>query len=96
MPKIVAEIDSVSMLRAAVLAGIGVTINPRSSWTNKMEDGPVREPRHRFSMHLSYWLSRSPSPTTAAKAVCSVLEKIVAESAPVAQSGDQTARPPTP
>jgi DNA-binding transcriptional LysR family regulator len=79
------------MIRAAVLAGIGATVNPRSSWTNELEDGLVRASRVTdFSMHLSYWLSRSPSPpTTAAKAVCSVLEKIVAENAPEALTSDQ-------
>jgi len=88
-PNIIAEIDSVSMIRSAVLAGIGATINPRTSWTNELEDGLVRASRITdFSMHLTYWLSRSPSPPTiAAKAVCSVLEKIVAENAPVPHTG---------
>lgn len=83
-PNIIAEVDSVSMIRAAVLAGIGATILPRSSWTNELQDGLVRASRVTdFSMHLNFWLSRSPSSSTAAKAVCSVLEKIVAEIAPV-------------
>jgi DNA-binding transcriptional LysR family regulator len=90
-PNITAEIDSVSMLRAAVLAGIGATINPRSSWTTELEGGLVRASRITdLSMHLTYWLSRSPSPpTAAAKAVCALLEKIVVESAPVALTGNQ-------
>lgn len=85
-PNIVAEIDSVSMIRAAVLAGIGATIHPRSAWTNELQDGLVHASRVTdFAMHLRYWLSRSPSPpTAAAEAVCSVLEKIVAEDAPAA------------
>jgi LysR family transcriptional regulator, regulatory protein for tcuABC len=90
-PNIIAEIDSVSMIRGAVLAGIGATIQPRSSWTSELQDGLVNAGRITdFPMQLSYWLSRSPSPpTAAAKAVCSVLEKIVAESAPVARNGDR-------
>jgi len=90
-PNVIAEIDSVSMIRAAVLAGIGATINPRTSWTNELHDGLVRISRITdLSMHLSYWLSRSPSPpTTAAKAVCSVLEKIVAENVPAALTSGQ-------
>jgi LysR family transcriptional regulator, regulatory protein for tcuABC len=89
-PNIIAEIDSVSMIRGAVLAGIGATIQTRGSWTSELRDGLVNAGRITdFPMQLSYWLSRSPSPTAAAKAVCSVLEKIVAESAPVARNGDQ-------
>jgi DNA-binding transcriptional LysR family regulator len=91
-PNIVAEIDSVSMIRAAVLAGIGATFHPCSTWASELEDGLVCASQVTdFSMHLSFWLSRSPSPpTTAAKAVGSLLEKIVAESAPLARGRDRS------
>ena len=90
-PNIIAEIDSVSMIRGAVLAGIGATIQPRSSWTSELQDGVVKASLVTgVPMHLSYWLSRSPSPlTAAARAVCSVLEKIVDENAPAARNGDR-------
>lgn len=83
-PNIIAEIDSVSMIRAAVRAGIGATIHPRSSWMDELQTGLVSATRITdFSMHLNFWLSRSSAPSSvAAEAVFTLLEKIVAETAP--------------
>ncbi|HEX2885725.1 LysR substrate-binding domain-containing protein [Vineibacter terrae] len=87
-PAIVAEIDSVSMIKAAVVAGIGATINPLSSWTEELEAGLVRSSRATdFPMQLNFWLSCSPAPATAASdAVCAVLEQIVIDVAPPGRS----------
>jgi DNA-binding transcriptional LysR family regulator len=83
-PNMIAEIDSVSMIKVAVRAGIGATINPRSSWIDELQTGFVRASRVTdFPMHLNFWLSRSAAPSTvAAEAVCTLLEKIVADTAP--------------
>jgi len=63
---------------------IDATIYPRSSWTDELQAGLVRASRVTdFSMHLNFWLSRSAAPSThAAEAVGTVLEKIVADTAP--------------
>lgn len=83
-PNIIAEIDFVSMIKAAVLAGLGATINPVSSWSDELQSGVARSSHITdFNMHMTFWLSRSAGPSTAAAdAVGAVLEKIVAETAP--------------
>jgi DNA-binding transcriptional LysR family regulator len=40
-----AEIDSVSMTKAAVRAGLGTTIHPQSSWMDELQTGLVRASR---------------------------------------------------
>jgi DNA-binding transcriptional LysR family regulator len=85
-PNVVAEIDSVSMMHSAVIAGLGATIHPLSSWQEELHAGVARASRiEDFSLGLNFWLSRSAPPSTAAAdAVHDLLEKIVEEKKPLA------------
>ena len=66
-PNVVAEIDSVSMMRAAVIGGLGATIHPLSSWQDEMQAGVVRASRiEDLPLNLNFWLSRSTPPSTGA------------------------------
>ncbi|MGE0749677.1 MAG: LysR substrate-binding domain-containing protein [Variibacter sp.] len=75
-PNVVAEIDSVSLMRAAVIGGVGATIHPLSSWQDEMQAGVVRASRiEDVPLSLNFWLSRSTPPSTpAADAIFALLE----------------------
>ena len=90
-PNIVAEIDSVALMHAAVVAGVGATINPLSSWREELLAGVVRATRIvDFPLALNFWLTRSPPPySPAANAIFDTLREIIADNRP----GERFKRP---
>ncbi len=83
-PNVVAEIDSVSLMRAAVIGGVGATIHPLSSWQDEMQTGVIRASRiEDVPLSLNFWLSRSTPPSTpAADAICELLAGIIEKHKP--------------
>lgn len=84
-PNIVAEIDSVALMHAAVVAGVGATINPLSSWREELQAGVVRASRIvDFPLALNFWLTRSPPPySPAANTIFDTLQEIIVDNKPV-------------
>lgn len=84
IPNVIAEIDSVALMHAAVVAGVGATINPLSSWREEVQTGVVRASQIvDFPLALNFWLTRSPPPhSPAANAIFDVLQEIIADNKP--------------
>jgi DNA-binding transcriptional LysR family regulator len=78
-PTVVAEIDSISVMKAAVGRAMGATIHPLSIWRDGLESGQIRASRIvDMPVNLTFWLSRTGAPATAAsEAVYGITRKII-------------------
>jgi DNA-binding transcriptional LysR family regulator len=62
-PNIIAEIDSVPVLKSAILTGLGSTIHPPFLWTREIEAGSVRVTRiENADLDRTVWLCRASDP----------------------------------